>query len=85
MEPASVNESSSRGRQVLHFGAMVYLCFENEMNEEYVACAEGFTKNKIRLKQVEAMEENGSFSEGLFRIFPLFYNTEYLKTKHMSN
>ena len=44
------SKNSSNNRRVLHFGALVYLCFENESNEEFVTIAEGFTKNKVRLK-----------------------------------
>jgi len=64
---------------------MVYLCFQPDNSEEFYTTAEGFTKNKIRLKQASTMEKDGNFTSGLFKIFPPFYNSEYLKTKEVSN
>jgi len=49
-ESSSSSKNVSGNRKALQFGAMVYLCFENEKNQEYFSTAEGFTKNKIRLK-----------------------------------
>lgn len=60
---------------------MVYICFENEKGEEFFTTAEGFTKNKIRLKETETMERDGNFTSGLFKVFPPFYDSEYIKTK----
>lgn len=74
----------STGKKTLHFGAMVYLCFEADKNEEFITTAEGFTKTKVRLKQKSAIERDGDFTSGLFKILPPFFNTEYIKTKQMA-
>ncbi len=47
----------------------------------YYACCEGFTSNKFRLKTLETIRRDGKFSSCLFKVFPAFYNGEYLKTK----
>ncbi|EAR92909.2 zinc finger, C2H2 type family protein (macronuclear) [Tetrahymena thermophila SB210] len=73
------------GKKTLHFGAMVYICFENERGEEFFTTAEGFTKNKIRLKQTQTMEKDANFTSGLFKILPPFYDNEYIKTKQVSD
>lgn len=80
----SGSSSNNEERRMLHFGALVYICFENDLNEEFITTAEGFTKNRIRLKQKQSLEKDGNFTSGLFRIYPQFYDTEYLKTKQLS-
>ena len=67
-------------KQILNYGSLIYLTFIEEDGEIFYACAEGFTKPKIRLRLKEEMAQE-SYSTGLFKIYPSFYNTEYLKTK----
>lgn len=74
-------KNAACNKKVLHFGCMIYLCFCEEDGTDFYSYAEGFTKNKLRLKTQDQMKEEGSFTSGLYKIYPNFYNNEYLKTK----
>lgn len=67
-------------KKMLNYGSLIYLAYQEENGEIFYACAEGFTKQKIRLRVLEQMAQE-NYSTGLFKIYPSFYNTEYLKTK----
>ncbi|EGR27925.1 MIR domain protein [Ichthyophthirius multifiliis] len=69
-------------RNVLHFGATVYLCYEDETGQEYYISAQGFTKDKIILKKETEMKKNGNYQKALFKLYPQFYYNEYLKNKN---
>lgn len=56
---------------------MIYLCICEDDGSEYYASAEGYTKNKIRLKLKNAIANEGNFMSGLFKIYPAFNNNEY--------
>ena len=43
--------------------------------------ADGYTKNKIQLKFKEEILQQSSISASLFKIYPTFYNNEYVKTR----
>ena len=77
-----LSSGSSTKKQLLNYGALIYLTYQEEDrdNELFYACAEGFTKPKIRLRLKGEMAQE-SYSTGLFKIYPSFYNNEYLKTK----
>jgi len=60
---------------------MIYLCFCDEDDREFYVTAEGYTKNKIRLKLKQHIQNSDSLTFSLFKIYPTFYNSEYLKTK----
>lgn len=79
-EELNFNSTNPGQKQLLNYGSLIYLTFLEEDGELFYACAEGFTKPKIRLRVKEEMSQE-SFSTGLFKIYPSFYNTEYLKTK----
>lgn len=71
---------SQSKKKMLNYGSLIYLTFQEEDGQLFYSCAEGFTKPKIRLRGLEEMAQE-NYSTGLFKIYPSFYNTEYLKTK----
>ena len=74
-------KNSKYSQKLLHFGSLIYLSFVNEDNKEFFATAEGFNKTKLRLKTRDSMNLEGTFMRGLFRIYPSFFDNEFLKTK----
>jgi len=79
-EEISLSSGNPAKKQLLNYGALIYLTYQEEDSDLFYACAEGFTKPKIRLRLREEMSQE-SYSTGLFKIYPSFYNSEYLKTK----
>jgi hypothetical protein len=55
--------------------------FRDEQGNIFYACSEGFTKTKMRLKTLEVIRKEGKFNSCLFRLYPSFYNSEYMKAK----
>lgn len=43
--------------------------------------ADGYTKNKIQLKQKDEILKSYSITACLFKIYPTFYNNEYIKAR----
>ena len=68
-------------KSILTYGSLIYLTSTEEDLEEYYAYSEGLTKTKVFLKTKENFEREGSNMRGLFRIYPSFYQNEYIKAK----
>ena len=83
-EEIGQNSNNPHKKQSLNYGALIYLTYQDDNGELFFACAEGFTKPKIRLRIKEEMAQE-SYATGLFKIYPSFYNTEYMKTKKKYN
>ena len=71
-------------KRLLNYGSLIYLSYQEEGGKEFFACAEGFTKSKIRLRTKQSLGDQ-NYSTGLFKIYPSFYNSEYVKTKRKFN
>lgn len=81
----NVEFSGTKGKkQLLNYGSLIYLSFQEEGGIEFYACAEGFTKTKVRLRTKQNLGDQ-NYSSALFKIYPSFYNTEYMKTKKKFN
>jgi hypothetical protein len=81
----NVEFSGAKGKkQLLNYGSLIYLSFQEEGGVEFYACAEGFTKTKIRLRTKQNLGDF-NYSSALFKIYPSFYNTEYVKIKKKFN
>jgi hypothetical protein len=64
----------------LHYGALIYLKYvEGAM--VYVAYSEGFSKTTLRLRPMDHFAAKSGHLNGLFKIYPSFYNNEYVKSK----
>ncbi|EGR30411.1 MIR domain protein [Ichthyophthirius multifiliis] len=68
-------------KSILNFGSTIYLSYENEQNEIFISQAEGFTKNRVQLLQESHIKKYGNYMSGLFKVYPSFYNSQYLKIK----
>ena len=73
------NSESLKG--ALTYGSVIYLTFSEDSVLEYYAFAEGFSKTKIVLKSKQQFKKDSSYTKGLFRIYPSFYNNLYKKAK----
>lgn len=82
-DPLDMFENNTK--PVLTYGSLIYLTFTEENHSEYYAYSEGLTKTKVLLKTKESFNREGAYTRGLFRIYPSFYQNEYIKAKAKFN
>lgn len=81
----STDASEGEMKGVLTYGSLVYLCYNEDSNTtsiEYYAYSEGLTETKVLLKTKNSLQSEGSYTRGVFRIYPAFYHDAYLKGKN---
>lgn len=78
-DPLDMFENNTK--PILTYGSLIYLTFTEENHSEYYAYSEGLTKTKVLLKTKESFNREGAYTRGLFRIYPSFYQNEYIKAK----
>lgn len=69
---------------VLTYGSLVCLNYTEESatnSIEYYAYSEGLTDTKVLLKTRDALQSDGTYTRGIFRIYPSFYHNAYIKGK----
>jgi len=71
-------------KDVLTYGSLICLSFTEEAeknSDEYYAYSEGLTDTRVLLKTKFDIDSEGSYSRGIFRIYPSFYHESYTKGK----
>ena len=59
------------------YGSLIKLTIV-ENNITFQATSEGFTQDLLKLEKVSTVEKKNSYLDGLFKVYPPFYNEAYL-------
>ena len=78
----TLDSNSSNSSKILFYGCQIFLNFYDHSNNKFIAFSDGFNKNKMRLRLVDNVCQNGEYIRGLFKIYPSFSNKEFLEMKN---
>ena len=72
------SKTTDEGKQPLCYGSIIKLTISEDKTQFFVA-SEGFTSVNLELQSVKEIENQNAYLNSLFKIYPSFYNDEYLR------